>query len=141
MAHEAIALNYIRDMIDSHPQAIAGSKRDTWACAIEACLDCGQASTACADACLAEGNVEQLRSVVRSALDNADACFAAAKILSRLTAGKSAMLTTQLSSCLDLVRNCETECNDHAKMHEHCRVCADSCRACENALSAVLTKI
>lgn len=141
MAHEAIAVNYVRDMIDSHPQAIADGKRDTWACTIEACMDCGQASIACADACLGEGNVEQLRSVIRSNLDNADACFATARMLSRFTALKPALLTTQASLCLDLVANCESECNNHAKMHEHCRICADSCRACENALTALLSKI
>ncbi len=141
MDREAIAVNYIRDLIDSHPQAIAENQREAWTCALEACLYCGQASAACADACLAEGNVEQLRSVIRATLDNADACFATAQILSRITAIKSALLTTQVSACLDLVRNCESECNNHAKMHEHCRICADSCRACENGLTALLARM
>ncbi len=141
MPVEAIAVNYIRDMIDAHPAAIADGKRDTWACAIETCLDSGQASAACADACLAEGNVEQLRSVIRSDLDTSDICFATAKILSRFTARKSSLLHTQVAACLRTVQNCEGECNNHAKMHEHCRICADSCRTCENALSALLTKV
>jgi hypothetical protein len=33
----------------------------------------------------------------------------------------------------------ECECESHASMHEHCRICADACRRCEAACAALLS--
>lgn len=36
---------------------------------------------------------------------------------------------------------CGDECDQHADMHEHCRVCAEACRRCEDACNQVLAAI
>lgn len=33
---------------------------------------------------------------------------------------------------------CAEECEHHAGMPEHCRICAEACRRCENACAALL---
>jgi hypothetical protein len=35
-------------------------------------------------------------------------------------------------------RACGDECEHHAAMHEHCRVCAEACRRCEQACRQLL---
>jgi Domain of Unknown Function (DUF326) len=35
-------------------------------------------------------------------------------------------------------RSCGDECERHAAMHEHCRVCAEACRRCEQACNELL---
>ena len=34
--------------------------------------------------------------------------------------------------------SCATECEAHADMHEHCRICAEACRRCEQACADLL---
>jgi len=38
-------------------------------------------------------------------------------------------------------RSCGEECAGHADMHEHCRVCADVCRRCEQACRELLAAL
>ena len=43
-----------------------------------------------------------------------------------------------ITACIEQVQYTSIQCNEHAHRHEHCRVCADTCRACENTLSEYL---
>ena len=122
----------IREIIVAHPQGVSEPKRDALVHAIQSCFDCGHVCVACADACLAEDNVQELRSVIRATNDTADICLATAKMLTRLTAPPWNILKAQVQSCIQAVRDTGDLCQEHARMHEHCRICLESCRACES---------
>jgi len=44
----------------------------------------------------------------------------------------------QLQACALACRTCGDECEAHAEMHEHCRICAEACRECEEACTQLL---
>jgi hypothetical protein len=52
------------------------STDDILVLATDACFDCAQACRACADACLGEGRLDELRICIQTNLDCADVCFA-----------------------------------------------------------------
>ena len=39
------------------------------------------------------------------------------------------------------LKACGDECEQHAQMHEHCRVCAEACRRCERACADLLATL
>ncbi|WP_217615500.1 four-helix bundle copper-binding protein [Cellulomonas sp. GbtcB1] len=100
---------------------------------MESLVECAQACTACADACLSEEMVADLRTCIRTNLDCADSCGTTARILSRHTGYDADLTRAHLEACIAACRACGDECEQHAGMHEHCRVCAEACRACEQA--------
>jgi hypothetical protein len=108
---------------------------------IDACMDCGQACTACADDCLSEESVADLVKCIRTNLDCADVCEAAGRVLSRQTEYDANMTRTVLEACVQHCRTCGDECERHAGHHEHCRVCMEACRACESACRELLAAI
>jgi uncharacterized membrane protein len=103
------------------------------ATAIDAMIACAQTCTACADACLGEEMVAELRACIRTNADCADVCEATARVLSRQTAPNPVVTAALLAACEAVCKACGDECASHAEMHEHCRICADACRACERA--------
>jgi|LFRM01.2.fsa_nt_gb hypothetical protein len=129
---------FIREMFNRHPQSISEPNKTTLTDAIEACLNCLQVCTACSDACLGEKEVERFRSVIRATNDSSDLCFATASILSRINYQTPRTLQSLITACIEQVQYTSIQCNEHAHRHEHCRVCADTCRACENTLSEYL---
>ena len=124
-------------MINSTP-ASTGYPADDLAACIEACLDCGQSCTACADACLGESHVDRLVECITLNLNCADACAATAAVLSRQTAYRGSVTEAQLQACRVACAACAEMCERHAGMHEHCRICAEACRRCEQACAALL---
>lgn len=108
------------------------------AAGIEACFDGAQACTACADACLGEEMIADLRRCITSDLNCADLCTATGQVLSRQTAYDPVITRAVLTACRDTCRQCAEECERHAGMHEHCRVCAEACRRCEQACDRLL---
>ena len=97
--------------------------------------------TACADACLAEDAVADLRNCIRTNLDCADVCVATASVLSRRTGSNLTVVTELLKACRTACATCAEDCEAHADMHEHCKLCADACRRCEKACSDLLSAI
>lgn len=128
-------------MINSHPNSTAGLSVDLLAEAIDAAAVCATTCTNCADACLAEESVADLRNCLRTNLDCADVCAAAASVLSRRTGSNVSTVKEMLTSCVTACADCADECEGHAGMHEHCRVCAEVCRRCEKACADLLTAI
>lgn len=124
-------------MIGSHP-AETGLDRDAIARAVDLMVACSAACTVCADACLAEPTVADLARCIRSDLDCADVCAAAARVMSRQTAYDADVSRAVLRACVSACRACEAECASHAEMHEHCRVCAQACRDCAEACEQLL---
>lgn len=108
---------------------------------IEAVTTCAQACTACADACLSEEMVADLRKCIRSNLDCADSCMTTGRIVSRHTGYDANVTRAHLEACIAACRACGDECEQHADMHEHCRICAEACRDCETACAELLAAI
>ncbi|NMR21564.1 four-helix bundle copper-binding protein [Cellulomonas fimi] len=127
-------------MMESYPAEI-NLDRQQLARTVDALLQCAQACTACADACLSEEMVADLRKCIRTDLDCADICVAAANVLSRHTGYDANITRAVLQACVTACKACGDECEAHAGMHEHCRICAEACRACENACAELLAAI
>lgn len=128
---------HVTEMLNTHPQTQDISV-DMLAACIQECFDCAQVCTICADACLSEGNVEELRTCIRANLDCADVCEATGRILGRQTQPDPRVVQAQLDACLEALRVCAEICEVHASHHEHCRVCAESCRRCEESCHGFL---
>lgn len=127
-------------MLQTHPAPMQVN-RDRLTSFIEETFQCAQACTACADACLSESQVQDLRYCIRANSDCADVCAATARMLSRQTAPDFATMTAQIRACEAACASCGTECRRHSEHHEHCRVCADQCQRCEEACRSMLAAI
>lgn len=125
------------EMLETYP-ATMNLDRGLLARVIDTLVECSQACTACADACLSEEMVADLRKCIRTNLDCADVCATTARVLSRHTAYDANITRSVLEACAVACRACADECESHAGMHEHCRVCAEACRACEAACAELL---
>jgi hypothetical protein len=127
-------------MLETYPKSI-NLDRELLARVIDAALACSQTCTACADACLSEDMVAELTKCIRTNLDCADICATTARVLSRHTGYDANLTRAQLEACAQACKSCGDECQEHAGMHEHCRVCAEACRACEQACRELLSAI
>jgi len=128
----------LQAMLETHPQPVKLDRQALLACT-EACFECAAVCTSCADACLAEEMVADLRACIRRNLDCADVCSATGHVMVRQTQPDTALLRAQLEACAVACGSCGDECEKHAGMHEHCRVCAEACRRCEAACRKVLS--
>lgn len=120
-------------MLETYPGDLGTVDRRLLRAAIEACVECAQVCTACADACLGEKMVADLATCIRANLDCADVCEATGRVLSRHTGYDAEVTRAMLEACAQAARSCGYVCGEHAPMHEHCRVCAESCGRCEQA--------
>ena len=124
------------EMIESSPAS--RGERQAMAQCIDRCLECHQRCGACADACLSEEMVADLRRCIRLDLDCAAICAMTAEVLSRQTEPDPALLEAVLRVCATACEQCASECEGHAEMHDHCRICAEACRACAQACHELL---
>ena len=129
------------EMLDAHPKDLGRIDKDQLAACIAACFECVQVCTACADACLGEDMVADLTTCIRTDLDCADICAATGNVLSRRTGYDPDLTRTVLEACAAACKACGDECAQHAQMHEHCKVCAQTCRRCEEACRTLLASL
>ena len=129
---------HAREMLDRYPGTF-GFPADDLATAIEACFDCAQTCTACADACLAEDDVVELRRCIALDVNCADLCDATGRVLSRQTDYDHQITQRTLEVCVRACIACAAECDKHAPHHPHCGVCAEVCRACAAACMQLLS--
>jgi hypothetical protein len=134
-------MSTIQQMLDAYPADLGDIDKARLVTCINACGDCAQICTACADACLSEEMVDQLRKCIRTDLDCADTCSTTGRVLSRHTGYDANLTRAVLQACVTACRTCADECTQHADMHEHCRICADACRACAHACSQLLDSL
>lgn len=125
-------------MLHTHPGKRPAFDEEALLACIQTCFDCGQSCVACADACLGEAEPQTLIRCIRLNQDCAHVCETTGEILSRQTAFEAEMAKAILRACETACRLCAEECERHAGMHEHCRICADACRRCEQACRRVL---
>lgn len=126
----------VADALAAHPSP--SSQPHLLAAAVQAALECSQVATACADACLSEADVADMRRCVSTDLDCADVCAATARVLSRQTTRDPEVLRSLLVATVSAATTCGEECASHGSAHEHCRVCAQACQACVQACRALL---
>lgn len=131
-------MSYAKQMLDTYPRSF-NVDAGVLTGAIEAVMDCGQACSACADACLSEEQVAQLARCIRLNLDCADLCDTTARVLSRQTEYDANVTRALVEACRQACKSCGDECEQHAQHHEHCRVCAEACRRCEQACDRLLS--
>lgn len=130
--------HHIAGMLATYPKDLGAIDRDKLTTCIESCVDCAQACTGCADACLSEEAVAELTKCIRSNLDCADICDTTGRVLSRHTGYDANLTRAALQACAIACKSCGDECERHAGMHEHCRICAEACRQCEDACNDLL---
>ena len=130
-------MSYARQLLDTYPGTfnVDGA---VLADASDAVNDCAQACTSCADDSLAEQDITALVKVIRLDLDCADVCTATVRVLSRQTEYDANLTRSLLEACVTSCKSCGDECERHAAVHEHCRVCAEACRRCEQACRQLL---
>jgi hypothetical protein len=129
------------DMLATYPKDLGGIDRDKLTAGIEACFECTQVCSACADACLSEDMVGELTKCIRTDLDCADICETTGRVLSRHTGYDANLSRAMLEACATACKSCGDECERHAGMHEHCRICAEVCRQCEQACRDLMTAL
>ena len=133
-------MSYARQMLGTFSRNV-NVDLDVLAAAIDAMTDCAQACAADNAADLGEHNLADMVRCIRLCLDCTDVCTAAAAVTSRLVDYDPAVLRPLLESCLAICRSCGDECERHAAMHAHCRVCEQACRRCEQACRELLAAL
>jgi hypothetical protein len=130
-------MSYARQLLDTYPGTL-NVDVGVLAATIDALSDCAQACIADTDADLIEQNVTEMVTCIRLCMDCADVCTAAAGVTSRPAQYDANVTRPLLESCVAICKSCGDECERHAQMHAHCRVCADACRRCEQACRELL---
>jgi hypothetical protein len=133
-------VSYAKRMLQSYPRTFKFDA-EVLAATIDALSDCAQACIADIDANLSEQNVTEMVTCIRLCLDCADVCTAAVGVTSRQNSYDGNVTRPLLESCVATCKSCGDECERHAQMHEHCRVCAEACRRCERACREFLNAI
>lgn len=129
---------HAQPMLETHPYAGGTMQIDALAEILHHLEECAQTCSLCADACLAEDMVDELRRCIRLNLDCADLCRTTAAVLSRQVEPDTTTIGALLEACRAACGACGNECAGHADMHEHCRVCAEACERCEQACARAL---
>jgi hypothetical protein len=130
-------MSYAKQLLDTY-QGPLDVDADVLAATIDALNDCAQACIADTDADLSEQNVTEMVTCIRLCMDCAEVCAAAAGVRSRPAQYDANVTRPLLESCVAICKSCGDECERHAQMHAHCRVCADACRRCEQACRELL---
>ena len=133
-------MSYTRQLLDTHPRGASADARLLIA-AIDALTGCAQACTADADDDLSEQNLTEMVKCIRLCLDCADVCTATVRVISRHTEYDANVTRPLLDACAATCKSSGDECERHAHLHEHCRVCAEACRRCEQACREFLAAI
>jgi hypothetical protein len=131
-------MSYTTTMLRAYPRPLPHIDQVALAECIEACIECAQTATACAEACLSEPDLADLAESIRASLDCADVAGTTAKVLSRHPAYDANLRRALLAACRAATALAAEECERHAERHSHCRVCADACRRCEAACQNLL---
>ncbi len=106
-------MSYAKQLLETYPKAI-NVEADVLVRCIEACFDCSQACTACADDCLGEQSIAELVKCIRICEDCADVCLATGRVVSRQTDFEARVARAVLQACAQSCSSCGDECRAHA---------------------------
>jgi hypothetical protein len=126
-----------KEMLDAVRTRITLATEDV-AAAIDACLRCTQTCTTCANADLAEDDVDELRLCAALCLNCADVCDVTLRLLSRPAHWDPYAIQRVVQACVRTCNSSAEECARHAQHHRHCAICEKVCRACAQACAALL---
>jgi hypothetical protein len=133
-------MSYARQMLGTYSGHVKlDADADLLAEAIDATTDCWQACATDLDADLSEPHLADMVACIRLCQHCADICAVTAQVLSRPASWDSRVIRPLLEACVAICSSCGAECERHAPMHAHCRVCAEACRRCEQACGGLLT--
>lgn len=130
-------MSYARQILDTYtvdPRLDPDILGDT----IAALNDCVEACIVDTDADLSEHDLADMVKCVRLCLHCTDVCTATGAVLSRPAEYDPDVVRPLLESCVAICASCGDECERHAQMHAHCRVCAVACRQCGAGVSQAL---
>jgi hypothetical protein len=131
----------IQQMLASHPKQ-SWLEPSKLAQAVQSLDQCASTCTIGADACLSESMVAELVSCIRLNQNRADICAATASVLMRSGADpQRSIVKHMVEACAAVCKAKGEECARHAQMHEHCRICAESYRHCEDVCRQVLSNM
>jgi hypothetical protein len=130
-------MSYARQMLLTCPPTV-NVDAELLAGTIDALNDCNQACMADTSCDLREENVAEMVECALLCLDCANVCIATAAVISRQTDGNLGVIAPLLEACVAACQSCGDECERHAPMHGHCRVCAEACQSCERACRDML---
>lgn len=133
-------MDRLRKMFSAHPNPASDAGEAAFAL-VKAAAECSVVCTTCADACLEEPNVQELRKCIRMNLDCAEICALTATLISRPGEQDRAVLRAQLEACAKACRACAEECGHHGDAMEHCRICAETCLECAEACDTMLKSL
>jgi Domain of Unknown Function (DUF326) len=133
-------MSYARQMLDTYPCEVSVDA-DVLAAAIDALSDCAQACIADTDADLSEPNLAEMVTCIRLCQNCVNVCTATIGVISRAATQDASVTGPLLEACVAICRGCGDECERHARMHDHCRICADACRRCEQACRELLDTV
>ena len=133
-------MSYARQMLDTFSRTVSVDP-GVLAAAIDAMSDCAQACTADNAADLGEHNLAEMVRCIRLCLDCADVCVATAGVISRQADYDAHVVVPLLQACAAACKSCGDECERHARMHAHCRVCEQACRRSEQACRDLLAAL
>jgi hypothetical protein len=130
----------VEAILKTHPRPPVADVAVLVAC-IDECMNCAAMCTICADASAAEDDVVAMVRCIRLCSDCADACIDAARIVSRQTDPDAESQIAAVNACLTACRASAAECELHAPHHEHCRLCGEECRRCEQVCTDLLASL
>jgi hypothetical protein len=78
---------------------------------------------------------------IRLCLECTDICTATVGVISRPAVYDASVTRPLLEACVASCKSCGDECERHARMHAHCRVCEQACRRCEQACRELLAAL
>ena len=129
-------MKIIETMLRAHPRASMAT--ESMIEALTSLAHCQQVCLSCADACLEEESIDELRSCIRMNLECAAICSATAESILRQTEGSHTIAHAQLHACALACQACADICALHGEHHEHCRICAKHCRNCQEKCNLLL---
>lgn len=93
------------------------------------------------DACLAEDTVAEMRQCIRLCLDCTGICVTTGAMATRRTGSNVEVLQEVMKACEAACRTCGQECQQHAELHDHCRICAEACLRCAESCRDALNEV
>lgn len=100
------------------------------------CLDVGKTCVAHCNVLLAGGDKEMAS--CQMAVMNMLSVTQAVSDISHYNSFKKSTFSQLVKACMELCKDCETECKRHADMHSECKECMEACQRCIKSCQAYL---
>ncbi|MGB7406188.1 MAG: four-helix bundle copper-binding protein [Pacificimonas sp.] len=115
----------IAKMIASHPD-VDGHLNDPLAEAVRHAMYAAAIGTSCADACVAEEHIIEMRQCFRKASDMADVATMFVAVATRRTGSNQGVIDAAMTCLKTALTACAEECERHDQ--DHCERCGRMCR-------------